>query len=254
MSVAADLASALDPVRFATEALGFTPDPWQRDALRSSGRRALWCCCRQSGKSTTASILALHEAAYRPGSLTLLVSPSLRQSSELFRKVADFLHRLDARPDLVEDNKLSLTLTSGSRVVSLPSSEETVRGFSGVGLLIEDEAARVSGNLYRATRPFLATTGGRHILMSSPFGKRGHFWAEWDQGGPGWERVRVTAHQVPRISPAFLEEERRALGDLWYRSEYLAEFVDAEGSVFRHEDIQAALSSDVQPLFGGRPA
>lgn len=41
------------------------------------------------GKSTVSSILAMHTALYQPGSLTLLLSPTERQSKELFRKVLD---------------------------------------------------------------------------------------------------------------------------------------------------------------------
>ena len=94
MGAASDLALALDRVAFAREGVGFEPDPWQEGVLRSSGKRMLMNCCRQSGKSTTAAVLALHEAVYRPGSLVLLISPSLRQSSELFRKVTNLLSRL----------------------------------------------------------------------------------------------------------------------------------------------------------------
>ena len=85
--------------------------------------------------------------------LVLLVSPSLRQSGELFRKVADLLAQLDHKPELTEDNRLSLRLANGSRVISLPSKEGTIRGFSGVDLIIEDESSRVPDELYRAVRP-----------------------------------------------------------------------------------------------------
>ena len=43
----------------------------------------------------------------------------------------------------------------------------------------------------------LAVSGGRIILLSTPFGKRGFFHHEWTEGGPEWERVMVTAEQVP---------------------------------------------------------
>jgi phage terminase large subunit-like protein len=55
-------------------------------------------CCRQSGKSTIAALLALHRAVFYPDGLILLVSPSLRQSSELFRKITDFFGRLAEKP------------------------------------------------------------------------------------------------------------------------------------------------------------
>jgi hypothetical protein len=249
--LASDLAQALDPVIFAREALGFTPDPWQERALRWSGKRLLLNCSRQSGKSTTAAILALHRAIFYPSSLVLLVSPSLRQSSELFRKVQDMLRDLPEQPELIEDNKLSLQMRNKSRIVSLPGSEGTIRGFSGASLIVEDEAARVPDDLYFAVRPMLAVSGGRLILMSTPFGKRGHFFKEWTEGGDTWERIRITAHDCPRISPQFLEEERQALGEWWFRQEYLCEFVETEDQLFTYEQAMAALSDDVKPLFGG---
>jgi len=55
---------------------------------------------------------------------------------------------------------------------------------------------------------------------------------------------------VPRIGAAFLEEERRSLGDLAFRSEYLVEFCDVEDNVFSSEHIAAALDPDLAPLWG----
>lgn len=249
--LAVDLAQAIDPVIFAKEALHFTPDPWQERVLRWSGKRLLLNCCRQSGKSTTAAILALHRAIFYPSSLVLLVSPSLRQSSELFRKVQDLLNQLDERPELTEDNKLSMTLTNKSRIVSLPGSEGTIRGFSGAALIVEDEAARVPDELYFTVRPMLAVSGGRLILMSTPFGKRGHFFKEWTEGGGIWERIQITAHDCPRISREFLEEERQALGDWWFRQEYLCEFVETVDQLFTYDQVMTAITEEVKPLFGG---
>ncbi len=249
MSLTNDLRHALDPAIFATEALGLDLDPWQAEVLRSSGKRDLLNCSRQAGKSTTAAVLGLHAALYRPNSLTLLVSPSLRQSSELFRKVTDLRGLLPAPPDLLEDNKLSMAIKSGGRVVSLPGSEATIRGFSGASLIVEDEAARVDDALYMAVRPMLATSNGRLILMSTPFGKRGHYWREWSDG-VAWNRTEIPATQVPRISKEFLEEERQAMGSFWYQQEYLCVFQQSTDSFFDHEDIHAALSHALVSPFG----
>lgn len=249
MNLTSDLRHALDPVAFAVEALGLELDDWQRGVLTSTGKRDLLNCSRQAGKSTTAAVLGLHEAIYKPSSLTILVSPSQRQSSELFRKLTELRERLPAQPLLVEDNKLSMAVQGGGRVVSLPGSEATIRGFSGATLIIEDEASRVDDALYFSIRPMLAVRQGRLVLMSTPFGRRGHFWEEWS-GGSSWNRVRVPASEVPRISKDFLEEERRSMGEWWYRQEYLCEFSETIDSVFSHDSIQAALI-DGTPLFGG---
>ena len=251
MLLATDLQRALDPVGFARGALGFNPDPWQEKALRWSGKRLLLNCCRQSGKSTTAAILGLHRALFYPGSLVLLVSPSLRQSGELFRKVGEHLQRLQTPPRKVEDNRLSVTLANSSRIVSLPSTENTVRGFSGAALIIEDEAARVPDELYIAVRPMVAVSGGRLILLSTPHGKRGHFFAEYTESGRDWERILIPAPECPRISGEFLQEERASLGDWWFRQEYMCEFVETVDQGFYYDQVMTALSAEVKPLFGG---
>jgi hypothetical protein len=248
-ALAADLRCALDPVGFAIDRLGFTPDPWQASLLRSSAKQLLLNCSRQAGKSTATAIVALHTALFRPNSLTLLVSPSLRQSRELFAKVVVFLKRLDTRPNLDEDNRLSFSLDTGSRVVSLPGDEKTIRGYSAPALVIEDEAAYVPDEVNRAVRPMLAVGGGRLILMSTPAGRRGHFFDAWENGGEECERVAIKARECPRIKPEFLEQERRNLGDWWYRQEYECEFIETVDQLFRLDDIRRALTAEVKPLF-----
>lgn len=241
---------ATDRAAFAQELLGLELDSWQRSVLEAESKRDLLNCSRQAGKSTTAAILALHEAVYVPESVTVLISPSQRQSSELFRKVIDLRNLLPEPLELLEDNRLSMNVRGGGRVLSLPGSEATVRGVSAVTLLVEDEAARVEDELYMAIRPMLAVQNGRLLLMSTPFGKRGHFWEVWD-GGQGWNKVRVPATEVPRISPEFLEEERRSMPAWWFEQEYLCEFKEDTDSVFRYDDVMGALSDEVEPLFGG---
>src|SRR5437868_276554 len=113
LDLALDLAHALDPVAFVQDRLKFEPDPWQASLLRSRAPWILLNCCRQSGKSTTTAAVALHTAIYDPG-LILLVSPSLRQSKELFAKVTGFLKDLEPAEVLEEDNKSSCTLANGA--------------------------------------------------------------------------------------------------------------------------------------------
>lgn len=249
--VAQLLAMALDPVRLA-EQMGLAPDDWQVEVLRSSAQQQLLLCSRQAGKSTTTAVLAAHEALFRPGSLTILVSPSQRQSAELFRKVRDQIATIDAVPAPSEESALRLELPNESRIVSLPAKEATIRGYSGVNLVIEDEAARVPDPLYQAIRPMLAVSGGRMVLLSTPWGKRGHFYDEWVNGGSDWHRVQVTAVECPRISADWLERERRRIPEFVFRQEYLCEFVDPDDQLIDSAAIAAATDFGFEPLlFGG---
>src|SRR5687767_4675338 len=247
VSLAEDLKLALDRAAFA-RSLGLEPDPWQEGLLRSTSNRVLLNCCRQSGKSTMSGILALHRALYYPGSLILCLAPALRQSQELFGKVLGFYRDLDRPIPAQAERKLSLELENGSRIVTLPGTEKTIRGFSGAALLIVDEASRVADELYFAVRPMLAVSGGALMMLSTPYGKRGIFFEEWNQG-EGWERYEVPARECPRIPASFLEEEQRALPARVYRQEYECSFEDTEDQVFSYEDVAAAISPDVRPLF-----
>jgi hypothetical protein len=237
-------------VAFAKE-LRIVPDPWQEDLLSSPSKRMLLNCSRQSGKSTMAAVMALHRALYHPKSLVLCLAPALRQSQELFGKLNSFYGMLGEPLRAYGERRLSLELTNGSRIVTLPGSERTVRGFSGAALLLVDEAARVDDELYYAVRPMLAVSGGSLLMLSTPYGRRGIFYEEWTTG-KGWDKYEVTADEVPRISEEFLEEERRTLGQWWYRQEYMCSFEESETAFFREEDLSRALTLkdlDDPPMF-----
>jgi len=245
-SLARDLQRALDPAQLMFDA-GLTPDPWQEAVLRSESKRLLLLASRQSGKSTCSASLACAQAIYDPG-LVLLIAPAQRQSVELFRKVVEVYRALPDVPRIVQESAMKMELSNGSRVVSLPSSEMTLRGFSAVKTLIIDEASRVDDALFSAVRPMLATTGGRMVCLTTPYGKRGFFYEAWAHG-EGWERTMITADQCPRIDPQWLADERRLIGDWQFRQEYLCEFVDTEEAFFSSDLIEAALTNELEPLW-----
>ena len=129
-----------------------------------------------------ASVLALHKALTWPGSLILILAPAERQAKELFSKMVVSYRTLDHVIPTASCRNLGMELSNGSRIEALPGTEKTIRGFSGVDLLIVDEAARVADELYYAVRPMLAVSGGRLLMLSTPFGKRGVFYEEWTGG------------------------------------------------------------------------
>jgi len=230
----------LDAVGLMRQA-GMEPDPWQAQVLREAGNRTLLNCCRQSGKSSVAAVLALAEALYESGRLILLLSPSLRQSQELFKKVQDAYHALAHPTPLLGESALRYELVNGSRIIAWPGTEPTIRGYSGVDLLVIDEASRVADELYYAVRPMLAVSGGRLLALSTPWGQRGWWHREWTEG-TDWARVEVPATACPRIAPRFLDEERRTLPEAVYQSEYACRFVAAVSGFFDPSDVEAAFT------------
>ncbi len=265
----------LEPARVMTQA-GLRPDPWQVDLLKSHADQIALLCSRQVGKTQTAAAVALKTALLEAPALVLIFSPSERQSGEFVARVTELYDTLNqprpvqgaapkswyeklvadsgkddawlALPEKERESALQLHLSNGSRIIGLPASEAKVRCYSSVALVVFDEASRVPDDLYKAVRPMLAVSGGRALALTTPFGKRGWFWKEWEEG-EDWKRIKVPATACPRITPAFLGKERRSLGERWYTQEYLCEFRDAEDALFRSEDIDRAMADGIPLLF-----
>jgi len=245
--IATDIARALSPVEFC-RSIGFEPDSWQQSVLESQHPRILLNVTRQGGKSWVVAAKAVHVCAFEPGSLVLCIAPSLRQSSELFLKIRTIARSMDGgAPPAETESATTWTLSNGSRCVVLPGTQQTVRSFSSCRLLLVDEAARVDDAAIAACRAFLAVSHGQLIMLSTPAGSRGSFYEAWESGGNAYERYRVPATDCPRISAEFLAEERLALGEWLYKSEYECSFEScAAAAVFRDEDIEAMFRQEVE--------
>jgi len=221
--------------------LGITPDVHQYKALESRKRNQFWLWGRQTGKSFTDAILSMHQAVMYAGSLILILSASLRQSAELFKKIVDMYYRLKAPPKRTDDSQSVMTLANDSRIICLPGTESTVRGYSAPQLVILDEAAQCPDPLYHAVRPMLLTSGGKLVLSSSAFAKVGFFWEIWRDrvNLPEWEFNEVKVDECPRVDRRKLEEDFRAMGGPIFDREYNNVFMAVQGGLFTPEDIEA---------------
>jgi hypothetical protein len=243
-----------DPTALMADA-GFSPDPWQREFLSSRDRMNLLLCARQVGKSLAVSLLALHAALTRPESLTVIVAQRQDQAAEMLRKSVTAYYRVGAPVPMKRQGATHFELETGARLLALPGEERAMHGPTA-DLLIIDEASRVPDEVYHAASPQLSASGGRLVALSTAFTRSGWFYKEWTEG-EGWRRWSITARECPRHSPEFLARERRSMGDRWFAMAYLNQFGDDVAAVFATEDIRAARSADVKPLFAApdhRPA
>jgi hypothetical protein len=243
ISIKQDLAMAASPVHLARFVSGLNLEKWQSDFVLSSHPRIIMNCPRGSGKSMLTACIALHHALNTPNAFVLMFSRSERQSMELFRKVLLYYKRLEFHPSAESAHRLELP--NGSRILSLPSSIETVLGFHDVTLLVIDEAALVSDLLYLRARPMLNHETGRLIVLSTPFGQRGFFYKEWQdfKEHPDttiWHGIGVTTDECPYMTKKFLAEERLKLGERAYQREYACKFEENEDSVFRMDLVRAS--------------
>lgn len=236
------------PSLWAEDTFGLTLDAWQIEMLESPKNRICLNIHRQAGKSFMSSLICLHRALFYPKSLSLIVAPSLTQSQENFGKIRDLIDQLAIRPIFDESTKLRLRLDNHSRVVCLPGGTKgkTIRGFSKPDVIVEDESAQCSDELFVALTPMMATNPEcKFILASTPYGQRGHFYKTWEEGGPEWLKLRVVASECKRITKEFLEEERIRKGPYIYAQEYEGQFVASETQLISHESILKALNTDI---------
>lgn len=249
-SVALNLERFAKPILFA-QGCGIDPDPWQRKVLESKAQNLIMLSSRQSGKSCCAALVALHTCLYNPRTTVVIASASQRQAKLLLRKhILVYYRRLKDPPvDLKSATQENCIFDNDSEVYSLPADPDTIRGVPSVHIAIIDEAARTKDVLFNAITPMLAATNGRMIALTTPAGKRGWLFREFNSTDHGWEKHVATYVDCPRYSTEFIERERQRMGDTVFAQEYMSSFNENVYAVYTYDEIHRAVRSDYEPLF-----
>ena len=216
-----------DPVETFARAVGRDAMPHQVEYLRET-RDLLVLKGRQVGMSTAGGVLGVHTALSRPRVLVAIVSPSMKQSTEVTEKCRNAAVALGAT--MRKDASGLLEFENRSRVVSLAGTARAVRGWSA-HLLIIDEAAFVEPATFAAARATTIATGGRTIVQSTPGNPVGTFYDMWQSELPAWARIRVRSDEAATISREELERFRRELSPAEFAQEYEAEFGETVSGV-----------------------
>lgn len=255
-SLGRDLLYSMDPLAFAADCGMADLDPWQArfltDGAEATGRRNVQILAsRQVGKTESCILRSLHIAHTEPSETVLVISPRQQTSNEFIRRARSTYSKLPGAMKLLTDNTGSIEFENRSRIIGLPSSEDGVRGVPRVRCLLVDEAARVSDALYGSCRPMLAVhPRGELIALTSAGNAQGWFYSAWQDPGAAFEKIEVRATECPRLTPDFLESERKALGETMYRTEYMLEWLEPLESAFPSEVIDRAFGhKDVRPLW-----
>lgn len=245
----------MDPVATFVAANGDEPMDWQLPYL-CENRNAVVLKGRQVGCSTAGASIAIRYARAFPNFLAAIVSPSMKQSEEVKLRAKIGLERIGER--LIKDSATTLELENGSRIVSLPGTPKSVRGWSA-GLLILDEAAFIIDETFLAARATVAATGGRTIVQSTPAAPTGHFhtlyrdavdyegsYIEGTTPDPtiDWVRFHISSEEVSSISDQFLASEKAKLNPVEYATEYLGQFASAGLGLVDPDKLAGAVLDD----------
>ena len=242
------LTVSLDPVERFRLAVG-EPDAWQQDLLRSDplvndeDRMLLALCGRQSGKSTSAGGLAYDD--FSKGKTVILTAPSMRQSTELFRRILEFKNTDPFCPPIVRQTQTELEAhpSHGGRIVVVPATDQA-RGMTA-DTILADEASFVGDDALTAFFPMRRETG-RIILLSTPNMRTGYFYDTW-VSGKQVRRITARSIDIPRRR-AQVEFDRATMSETTFRREHLCEFIGAGTPLISWDSLESASNNEVDAL------
>jgi Terminase large subunit, T4likevirus-type, N-terminal len=252
MNAERELAYRLDPALWVRRELGVEPAAWQEQFLRAPlGATIIALTARQVGKTTAAAWAIAHYMLFTAGGLSVIACPAQRQSKEAVRRVRDILIRVGA--ELRSDNIYELELKNGSRVLALPSTDDSIRGLTVDGWIVADEAARLSDDLISALRPMRARRPeARFAMLSTAWSRTDPFWTAWESDDASVIRLRATAEIPGLFTEQFLEQERGALGEHVFKREYLGIPLGAAASLFDWDLYERATAIRAPLVLPGR--
>ncbi len=244
-------------IEFCSKVLHWKPYPYQERLLQDSSRFIAARMSRQSGKSTTLSVLALYSALSVPNARIYIVAPSLRQARLIIHKAWTLARRV---PSIFRNKPLKtrLEFRDGSVIQALPNSPETIRGeTSNLVILDEFNFVRDDQELYDAVVFTLMTTNGRAIAASTPGSQDSIFYRMCkDSEGP---YAKVSRHHVTYqdavepngpIKKEVLEQVQAQYGADQFRwiREMEAEFAEDEEAYLSMSLIQSCIDPNIVPL------
>ncbi|MEM1583141.1 MAG: terminase family protein [Nitrososphaerota archaeon] len=224
---------------------------WQRRWLDDKSRFRVMLKSRAVGGSFTIALESLTWSLIKPLHTILLLSYSLRQSMELFKKIKESLSILKGRKvrigehtystNIVEsESKTEITFKNGSRIVCLPNNPDTIRGFRADHVYVDEVAMfRNDMEIKAAVIPIIAGKSGRLSLISTPKGRRGWFYEAWVSGVYSKHRIHYT--DSPHITSEDLEGLRKTLSHIAWMQEMEMEFLEELNSLFPTELIFSCL-------------
>jgi hypothetical protein len=248
----ADLAAARRSLAAFADVIGWPMADFQATALELAKRITAIVAPRQSGKSRSLALLAVHRAFTRPGYRVLIVSAGDEAARRLLREVRSIVTDSDLLRGSVVDEQASLvTLSNGSEIRSVPASERRIRGWT-VDLLLVDEAALVADDLI--TGAALPTTAARPdariVLASSATSAAGAFYDHVQLGRQGSEHIETFAWALtdcPWISPSVIEAARESMTPARFAAEYEGVFASGADALFPRPLLERATADYEMP-------
>ena len=221
--------------------VGFDLYPYQEEMVKSmaNNRFSIFTTARQAGKSTCVCGFILWYIIFQEYKTVGLLADKGETAREILSKVHIAYQHLPKwlQQGVVEQNKGSIVLENGSRVIATSTTSNTIRGYS-VNLLFIDEAAHIDNwdDFFTAVYPTI--TSGKTtqiVLVSTPFGLN-HFHKTWQMAlakENDYHPIKVMWYDVPGRDAKWREETLRGMNNDYekFDQEQCCEFLGSSGSL-----------------------
>lgn len=170
------------------------------------------------------------------------VSPSYKTSEVGWRPLRQIARKIPNAEVRLVDRMVTLP---GGGFVAVRSADnpDSLRG-EGLDFVVMDECAFMQREAWtEAIRPALSDRLGKALFISTPKG-RNWLWEIYQRGvsgEEGWQSWTFPTANNPYIAKEEIEAAKRDLPEMIFRQEYLAEFIDDAGGVFRRVQEAAVL-------------
>lgn len=221
---------------------------WQRTVDQNTARFQVLACGRRVGKTTYSKRRIAKQALYT-GLPYAYFAPTYKMLDEVWRGMVNGLRDVTSEKRVQEKQ---IILLSGG-VVDFWSLEnpDAARGRKYAGIVVDEAAmVRALADTWAAVlRPLLTDYQGWAMFPSTPRG-RNAFWELYQRGidplQPEWSAWRLPTAANPLIEPGEIEAARQELPERIFAQEYLAEFLEGNGVVFRRVN-EAAIAPHAAP-------
>lgn len=217
--------------------------PLQETIADSPARFRVVSAGRRWGKSLMAGDLAVGAAL--GGGKVWWVGPTYPLTTAAWRDLKATARQIPGT-EISESTRTLIFPTGGLLEVKSADNPDSLRGV-GLDFLVIDEAAFVAEEAWtEALRPTLADRQGRALIISTPKG-RNWFWRAFQLGQDAsqdeWRSWQAPTSSSPYIASTELAAAKAGLPERVWRQEFLADFLEDGGSVFR--GVRTAASARV---------
>ena len=205
----------------------------QHDVWDTKVRFRVLACGRRWGKTRLGSLMCIATALH--GGRAWWVAPSYPVSAVGWRGIKELALQISGA-DIKKVDRMIVLPGGGTVQVRSADNPDSLRG-EGLDFVTLDECAFIKEAAWtEALRPALSDRQGKALFISTPKG-RNWFWRHWTRGNDStegeWQSWQFPTSANPFIPAEEIEAARRSLPERIFRQEYLAEFIDDAGGVFR---------------------